>query len=104
MITTQVFDAARGAPAARLPVDLDYFISGHGWKETGHGLTNADGQVVGFGEPPAIGVYRLTFDVAAYMPHAFFPSIAVVFEVHNASEDFHLPLLLSPFSYTVHRG
>lgn len=104
MITTQVIDTARGAPAPRLPVELDLFITGHGWREAGHGLTNQEGRVIGFGEPPGSGVYRLTFDVAAYMPHCFFPSIAVVFEVEDAGEDFHLPLLLSPFSYTVHRA
>lgn len=103
MITTQVFDVARGAPAPRVPVDLDFFITGHGWKEAGHGLTNAEGRVLAFGEVPASGVYRLTFDVAAYMPRCFFPSIAVLFEVENSGEEFHLPLLLSPFSYTVYR-
>ncbi len=39
MITTQVLDTARGAPAARIPVQLDIFITGQGWHEVGHSVT-----------------------------------------------------------------
>ena len=104
MITTHVQDATRGLPAERLPVELDVFITGHGWREVGRGITNEDGTILTFGEPAAAGVYRLMFDVASYMPHSFFPSIAVTFEVHDPTELCHIPLLLSPFGYTVCRG
>jgi 5-hydroxyisourate hydrolase len=104
MITTHVIDTTRGEPAARVPVDLDFFITGQGWLEAGHGVTNNEGRVLGFDESPAPGVYRMTFDVAAYMPHTFFPSIAITFEVQNPSEDYHVPLLLSPFGYSTYRG
>jgi 5-hydroxyisourate hydrolase len=104
MITTHVLDTSRGEPAARVPVDLDVFITGQGWLEAGHGLTNDEGRVLAFGESPAAGVYRMTFDVAAYMPHAFFPSIAITFEVQDPDADVHVPLLLSPFGYTTYRG
>ncbi len=104
MITTQVVDIARGCPAVHVPVDLDFFITGQGWFEAGHGLTNDEGRVLGFNESPAAGVYRMTFDVAAYMPRAFFPSIAVTFEVQDPDEDYQVPLLLGPFGYTTYRG
>ena len=104
MITTQVQDAARGLPAARIPVELDCFITGHGWKEVGHGITNAEGRITEFGEPAAPGLYRMMFDVAAYQHEPFFPSIAVVFEVRDPSQATHLPLTISPYGYTVHRG
>ncbi len=104
MISTHVLDTARGAPAARIPVDLDVFISGQGWREAGHGVTNEHGRIEEFGEAAAPGVYRLVFDVASYMPHSFFPSIALTFEIHNAKEYYHVPLLLSPFGYTTYRG
>lgn len=104
MITTQVLDTARGAPAARIPVQLDIFISGQGWHEVGHAVTASDGRVMDFGEPSVQGVYRIMFDVAAYLPYAFYPSIAITFEVHQATEQYHLPLLLSPYGYTTYRA
>lgn len=104
MITTHVLDLARGTPAARIPVQLDLFISGHGWREVGHGLTSEDGHVLDFGEPAAVGVYRIMFDIAAYMPQAFYPSIAITFEVRNPTHRYHLPLLLSAFGYSTYRA
>jgi 5-hydroxyisourate hydrolase len=104
MITTHVLDTARGLPAALIPVQLDMFITGHGWREIGHGITNDEGRIGDFGEPPAAGVYRLMFDIAAYLPNAFFPSIAVTLEVRDPEEHYHLPLLLSPFGYSIYRG
>jgi 5-hydroxyisourate hydrolase len=103
MITTQVQDAARGVPAARIPVELDFFITGQGWKEVGHGLTNVEGRISEFGEPGAPGIYRLTYDIASYIPDAFFPSIAVTFDVRDVTEVYHVPLVLSPFGYSTCR-
>ncbi len=104
MISTQVLDTNNGRPVGRLPVELDVFVTGHGWVEVGRGITADDGNVAEFGEPAASGLYRLMFDVASYMPRAFFPSIAITFEVRDAAERFHLALLLTPFGYTVYRG
>jgi 5-hydroxyisourate hydrolase len=104
MITTHVLDTSRGAPAVRVPVELDIFISGQGWHEVGHAVTNDDGRVLDFGETPAEGLYRIMFDVAAYMPHSFYPSIAITFEVQDPNGRYHLPLLLSPFGYSTYRG
>jgi 5-hydroxyisourate hydrolase len=104
MITTYILDTARGAPAARVPVQLDIFITGHGWREVGHGITSEDGRVLDFGEPAVVGVYRMMFDVAAYAPNSFYPSIAITFEVRNSKDRFHLPLLLSPFGYSTYRA
>jgi len=104
MITTQVLDTARGAPAARIPVQLDVFITGQGWHEVGHAVTGSDGRALDFGEPAVAGIYRLMFDVAVYMPDAFYPSIAITFEVHQPGDQYHLPLLLSPYGYSTYRG
>ena len=100
MITTQVLDTVRGAPAARVPVQLDLFITGQGWREVGHGITGNDGRLLDFGAAPASGVYRMMFDVASYMPQCFYPSIAITFEIRQANDHYHLPLLLSPYGYS----
>jgi 5-hydroxyisourate hydrolase len=104
MITTHVLDTARGRPASRVPVELDMFITGQGWREVGRGVTSNEGRILDFGEPAAIGVYRLMFDVASYEPDSFFPSIAVTFDVRDPGAHYHVPLLLSPYGYSTYRG
>ena len=103
MVSTQITDLNHGCPAVRIPVELDVFITGHGWREAGRGVTNSEGYVEGFGEPPAAGIYRLMFDVASYNAHAFFPSIAVTFEVRDPHAPCQIALLLSQYGYSVHR-
>ena len=103
MISTHVLDSALGTPAARMPVQLDMFIHGHGWREVGHGVTNFDGDILAFEEPEVAGVYRLMFDVAAYQPSSFFPSVIVTFEIRETTEHYHLPLVLSPYGYSTYR-
>lgn len=104
MITTHVLDVANGKPAALIPVELDVFVTGQGWRDAGRGITNRDGRILDFGEKPAPGVYRLMFDVAVYFPDGFFPTISITFEIRDPNERYHLPLLLSPFGYTIYRG
>lgn len=104
MITTHVLDTSTGRPAERIPVELDVFISGHGWRDVGRGVTNRDGRILDFGEPAAAGVYRLMFDVGVHIADAFFPTISITFEVRDPTDDYHIPLLLSPFGYTIYRG
>jgi 5-hydroxyisourate hydrolase len=54
------------------------------------------------------GVYRLTFDTASYFESrksaALYPQVAVEFEVRDAKEHYHIPLLLSPYGYSTYRG
>lgn len=104
MISTEIVDTVRGCPAVRIPVELDYFITGHGWKPMGQGISNDQGLVEAFGESPAPGIYRLSFDVASYAADAFFPSISVLFEVRDAGAGYHLPLLLSAYGYSTYRA
>ncbi|HXP85805.1 MAG TPA: hydroxyisourate hydrolase [Bryobacteraceae bacterium] len=103
MIITSVYDVSRGVPAARVPVELDLFITGQGWREVGHGVTNSEGVVQHFGEPAVAGLYRLMFDVAAYIPDACFPSVAVVADIRDPSLEHRFPVALSRFGYSVHR-
>jgi len=104
MISAHILDLGRGRPAGRVPIELDVFITGHGWREVGHGVTNEKGRVHGFGEPPAPGVYRLMCDVASYEPDAFFPSITLAFEVRDPQEHYQVAVLLSRFGYSAYRA
>jgi hydroxyisourate hydrolase len=108
-ITTHVLDTARGTPAVGVPVTLDAH-SAEGWQEAGRGVTNQDGRTTNLlaGKNLKAGKYRLTFDTAAYLARlnvsSFFPEVAIVFEVQDASQHYHVPLLLSPFGYSTYRG
>jgi 5-hydroxyisourate hydrolase len=95
LITAQVIDTALGRTAALVPVLLDRFVTDV-WEELGQ-------RVTGFGEHPGEGLYRLTFDVAAYQAESFFPTIGVTFEGRNNGQDCHMALLLSPFADSVSR-
>lgn len=104
-ISAHVLDAAAGAPAVGVGVQLAT-ASG---EVLGDQQTNADGRVTSLGpdllEP---GDYRVTFGSGAYFlgqGHAtFFPEVSVAFTVVAGEKHYHVPLLLSPYSYTTYRG
>ncbi len=108
-ITTHVLDTARGRPAAGVPVLLELRSGSETWTERGRGTTDADGRIKDLVAGPLVpGVYRLTFDTAAYFRaqklEAFYPYVAIVFEVRDPASHHHVPLLLSPFGYSTYRG
>ncbi len=107
-ITTHVLDTSRGRPAGGVPVTLEV-RSGDDWKTLGRARTDPDGRAHElFGGEIAAGTYRLTFDTASYFEasgaQGFFPLAQIVFEVRDPSQSHHVPLLLSPFSYSTYRG
>jgi 5-hydroxyisourate hydrolase len=44
------------------------------------------------------------FDTGRYQPDGFYPEVVVVFRVTDPAGHYHVPLLLSPFSYATYRG
>ncbi len=109
-ITTHVLDLARGRPAAGLAVRLERRAGDGGWQLLGSRRTGEDGRVPEWpGAPePARGVHRLTFATGPYFAEtgtaAFYPEVSVVFDVADAGEHHHVPLLLSPFGFSTYRG
>jgi 2-oxo-4-hydroxy-4-carboxy-5-ureidoimidazoline decarboxylase len=107
IVTTHVLDAARGRPAANVPVRLERRTDGQ-WRALAAGHTDGDGRCRDLAvEDPSVGAHRLVFDTGAYFAAsgqpAFYPEVIVTFEV-APREHYHVPLLLSPFSYTTYRG
>jgi 5-hydroxyisourate hydrolase len=103
-ISTHVLDATAGRPAAGLGLTLSYRSSPDGgWDELARRITGDDGRVAGL-ESPAPGDYRIVFDTGSYQPEGFYPEVAVVFRVADPDGHYHVPLLLSPFSYSTYRG
>jgi len=109
-ITTHVLDVSLGHPAAGVSVILDIASTGGSWKELSRGATDGDGRLRHLVAPGSLvkGTYRLTFDTQAYFEArkiaSLYPQVVVVFQVRNASERYHIPLLLSPFGYSTYRG
>lgn len=104
-ITTHVLDAALGGPARGIAVTL----SGAEGGEVASGVTDAAGRIADLGpERLDPGAYRLTFATGAYFAatgrDAFYPRVSIEFVVADAEEHYHVPLLLSPFSYSTYRG
>jgi 5-hydroxyisourate hydrolase len=94
-----------------VPVRLSVRDDAQGLVIVGQGETDADGRLknlVGADAPLAAGVYYLTFDVAAYFAaqhlESFYQEVTIAFKVADATQHYHVPLLLSPFGYSTYRG
>lgn len=108
-ITTHVLDTAGGRPAAGVPAVLELRSGADTWTEIGRGTTDADGRIRDLVQGPLrAGVHRLTFNTGAYFKtqgvQGFYPQVVIEFEVRDANQHHHVPLLLSPFGYSTYRG
>ena len=110
-ITTHVLDTSRGRPAENVGVVLEIQSAAGDWEAIGKGATDKDGRLkdlLSKGQALQSGVYRLTFDTGAYYSaqdnRSFYPQVSIIFEVLDASQHYHVPLLLSPYGYTTYRG
>jgi 5-hydroxyisourate hydrolase len=108
-ITTHVLDISIGRPAEGVPITLDA-RDGSAWRRIGEGKTDADGRLKTLLPPGTLraGVYRITFDIGAYFGtrnvESFYPEAAIAFSIVDASQHYHVPLLLSPYGYSTYRG
>ena len=113
-LTTHVLDTAHGRPAAGMAVTL-YRRSGDRYDAIKVITTNADGRA----DAPLLegsallpGRYRLAFAAGAYfrgcgltLPDPpFVDEIGIDFGVADANAHYHVPLLVSPWSYSTYRG
>lgn len=108
-ITTHVLDTTKGEPAQGIEVRLEGPIGDHGAPLVAVATTDADGRVTSLGpERLEPGTYRLSFRTGAYFTDAgiesFYPEVVVTAVLADPEEHYHLPLLLSPFSYSTYRG
>lgn len=111
-LTTHVLDTAHGCPAAGMALTLER-IAPDGVSEVLKTLRlDQDGRAGGpLLEDAAPGRYRLTFDVAGYfrgrgvsLPEPpFLDRVALDFGL-AAEAHYHVPLLVSPWSYSTYRG
>jgi 5-hydroxyisourate hydrolase len=112
-LTTHVLDTARGCPAEGLKIDL-YKIIGETRTHLKTVVTNDDGrtdaQILPAGEFE-VGTYELVFHAGDYLDQIgtppetprFLDVIPLRFGM-SQEQHYHVPLLLSPFSYSTYRG
>jgi 5-hydroxyisourate hydrolase len=102
-ISTHVLDLAAGRPAAGMRVEL-----WRGGEMVCSVVTNTDGRTdvpLLTGETLETGSYELIFHAGEYLPDSsFLEQIPIRFRVDDANGNYHVPLLLSPFGYSIYRG
>jgi len=114
-LSTHVLDTMHGCPAAGMGVTLYRMLDGQAERVKRFTL-NADGR-----NPDGplydtaslrTGQYRLVFEVDAYfrargvdLPQPpFLDCVSLDFGVAHADQHYHVPLLVSPWSYSTYRG
>jgi 5-hydroxyisourate hydrolase len=114
-LSTHVLDTMHGTPAAGMAVSL-YTTQGEAATLVKSFILNQDGR-----NPDGMlydhaslraGTYRLVFDVAGYfsargvsLPEPnFLNRVSLDFGVAHADQHYHVPLLVSPWSYSTYRG
>ena len=114
-LSTHVLDTMHGTPASGMAVTLyrsgdagfqplaNFVLTEDGRPPQGMLITNAELQV---------GIYRLVFAVADYfkacgvsLPEPnFLNTVHLDFGVAHVDQHYHVPLLVSPWSYSTYRG
>ncbi len=113
-ISTHVLDNVSGKPAEGVTISL-YEIGASARGLLAKAVTNSDGrtdQPFVSGAPLRIGTYELQFEVAAYFATnkttqadpAFLDIVPIRFSVAEAEGHYHVPLLVTPWSYSTYRG
>ncbi len=113
-LTTHVLDTANGRPAAGMAVSL-FRVENGLRRPVASTATNADGRC----DAPLLegaklekGIYELEFEAGAYfaargaaLPDPpFLDRVVLRFGVADADAHYHVPLLVSPWSYSTYRG
>ena len=111
MITTHVLDTSIGKPAPNVGVALERLDAYGEGSVVGEARTDTDGRardLVPAGYALQAGRYRLSFDTGAYYTmtrrETFFPIVNITFDITDAAQHYHVPLLVSPFGYSTYRG
>jgi 2-oxo-4-hydroxy-4-carboxy-5-ureidoimidazoline decarboxylase len=113
-LSTHVLDTHAGRPAKGVRVEL-FEIGASAWSLLVGAVTNADGRTdepLISGTPLRVGLYEMHFHVGEYfagqnasLPQpAFLGVVPVRFAIAEPEGHYHVPLLVTPWSYTTYRG
>ena len=112
-LSTHVLDTVRGPPAAGMRIDL-FEVGASARNALTSTITNADGRTDApliSGGPLRIGTYELQFHVGAYFAAGgtvahppYLDIVPIRFSVAEPESRYHVPLIVTPWSYTTYRG
>ena len=112
-LTTHVLDTSLGRPGQGIRIEV-YRLEGESRTLLKEVTTNDDGRCdapILEGEAFTEGQFELVFHAGDYLRRQgveaeprFLDVIPLRFGVADASQHFHVPLLLSPYSYSTYRG
>ena len=114
-LSTHVLDTANGCPAANILIELVRLEPEGSRTVLASMRTNTDGRTTApllAGEAFGRGSYELVFHVGEYFrgrgcitaEPPFLDLVPVRFQTSERPQHYHIPLLVSPFSYTTYRG
>ena len=113
-LSTHVLDTYSGCPASGIAWELSYCDEDGAWLPLGAGVTNHQGRTDApllAGDVLVTGCYRLSFSVGNYyqslgvaLPDPAFLDVVILQVNLIAGQDYHVPLLVSPWSYSTYRG
>ena len=112
-LTTHVLDVFSGRPGKGIKVEL-FFLNGDNREKINSIILNDDGR----SDEPLVekdkfknGKYELIFYIGDYFKTItkqdklqFLDDVVVRFGISNNKENYHVPLLVSPWSYSTYRG
>ena len=112
-LTTHVLDVYSGKPGRGIKVDL-YYVKNDKREKLNSVILNNDGrtdQALIDGANFKEGQYEIVFFVGDYFKKItevpkipFLDDVVVKFGISNTKEHYHVPLLVSPWSYSTYRG
>ncbi|KIR58198.1 hydroxyisourate hydrolase [Cryptococcus bacillisporus CA1873] len=117
LASSLVLDSSQGKPASGVKVSLQILkaevlgsseVTG---KMLAEGTTDTDGRcstLLPPNEKLSPGIYKMVFFTGDYFEamgtETFYPVVEITFNYADPSQHYHIPLLLSAFSYTTYRG
>ena len=113
-LSTHVLDTTQGKPGAGVEIEL-YAVRGAARILLVTAITNADGRCSApllEGDSLQPGCYELVFAAGDYfaaqgvaMPEPrFIDRVTIAFGIAHADQNYHVPLVVTPWSYSTYRG
>lgn len=99
-LSTHVLDTSSGKPAAGMRIEM--------YRDGEHrisSVTDSDGRSLVVEDDLTTGIYELVFHVGDYFGQAaFLDQVPIRFNISEPGQNYHVPLLCSPWAYSTYRG
>ncbi|AYR25454.1 hydroxyisourate hydrolase [Herbaspirillum rubrisubalbicans] len=113
-LSTHVLDITKGKPGAGVKLAL-YAVEQGGKRLLKQAVTNDDGRCdepLLAGDTLQVGKYELVFAAGDYfaaqglsLPQPrFVDEVVIAFGIADATQNYHVPLVVSPWAYSTYRG